>query len=238
MPSENSNTNYDPYQESLMQEECILVDDNDKAIGHATKRTCHTIDPNTGKSPLHRAFSLFIFNRDNKLLLQQRYISQNSSTWYDCKIWFQLNKVKSVTLYINNFYCRSDTKITFPGLWTNSCCSHPLATFQNEQNLPDEKDGMGAKRAAQRRIFDELGIPSEQCPVEQMVYLTRILYNSPSCGKWGEHELDYILFFKDYNNDIIPRPNPNEIKVIISFNLSYEIFYLDQEQNYLSKIGN
>ena len=67
-----SNQEYDPYQESLMAEECILVDADDKAIGKASKRVCHTIDPSTGTSPLHRAFSLFIFNCDNKLLLQQR----------------------------------------------------------------------------------------------------------------------------------------------------------------------
>ena len=64
---------YDPYQLSLMQEECILVDENDKSIGQASKRICHTIDTSTGKSPLHRAFSFFIFNSENKLLLQQRY---------------------------------------------------------------------------------------------------------------------------------------------------------------------
>ena len=46
-----------------------------------------------------------------------------------------------------------------------------------------------------------------------MTYLTRILYNSPSCDKWGEHELDYILLLKDYENVIIPDPNPNEIQV-------------------------
>ena len=40
-------------------------------------------------SHLHRAFSLFVFNNRDELLLQQR----------------------------------SDTKITFPSLWT--CCSHP-----------------------------------------------------------------------------------------------------------------
>ena len=67
-----SSQEYDPYQESLMAEECILVDADDKAIGKASKRVCHTIDSSTGTSPLHRAFSLFIFNCDNKLLLQQR----------------------------------------------------------------------------------------------------------------------------------------------------------------------
>ena len=49
------------------------------------------------------------------------------------------------------------------------------------------------------------------------MYLTRILYKSSSCDKWAEHELDYILFFKDYNNDIIPQPNPDEIQVFIIF---------------------
>ena len=68
------NQTYDPYQESLMLEECILVDENDKATGKASKRICHTIDSSTGISPLHRAFSLFIFNHENKLLLQQRYV--------------------------------------------------------------------------------------------------------------------------------------------------------------------
>ena len=108
---------------------------------------------------------------------------------------------------------RSETKITFPSLWTNSCCSHPLATFEKEQNTAGDTNGLAVKTAAQRRILNELGIPPDQCPVEEMTYLTRILYNSPSCDKWGEHELDYILFFKDYNNKIIPQPNPDEIKV-------------------------
>lgn len=41
---------------------------------------------------LHRAFSVFLFNSRNELLLQQRAAS----------------------------------KITFPGVWTNTCCSHQL----------------------------------------------------------------------------------------------------------------
>ena len=82
-----------------------------------------------------------------------------------------------------------------------------MASFENEKNDPREPDGLGVKRAAQRKTLDELGIPPEQLPVEKMTYLTRILYKSSSCDKWAEHELDYILFFKDYNNEIIPQPN-------------------------------
>jgi isopentenyl-diphosphate delta-isomerase len=43
---------------------------------------------------LHRAFSVFLFDDQNRLLLQQR----------------------------------ATEKITFPDMWTNSCCSHPLNT--------------------------------------------------------------------------------------------------------------
>jgi isopentenyl-diphosphate delta-isomerase len=61
----------DPVQEALLQEQCILVDDNDNAIGQASKRECHLRDAK-GDSPLHRAFSLFVFNEKNELLMQQR----------------------------------------------------------------------------------------------------------------------------------------------------------------------
>jgi isopentenyl-diphosphate Delta-isomerase len=45
----------------------ILVDEDDNEIGHLTKAACHR-----GEGVLHRAFSLFIFNRSGKLLLQRR----------------------------------------------------------------------------------------------------------------------------------------------------------------------
>ncbi len=45
----------------------ILVDEDDVEIGHLDKAACHN-----GDGVLHRAFSLFIFNRSGDLLLQQR----------------------------------------------------------------------------------------------------------------------------------------------------------------------
>lgn len=48
-------------------EPLILVDADDRPIGHANKAVCHD-----GEGQLHRAFSLFIFNRQGELLLQQR----------------------------------------------------------------------------------------------------------------------------------------------------------------------
>lgn len=49
-----------------MEEYVILVDDNDNKIGLMPKMMAHE------KALLHRAFSVFIFNDKNELMLQQR----------------------------------------------------------------------------------------------------------------------------------------------------------------------
>ncbi|KAK4693730.1 isopentenyl-diphosphate Delta-isomerase, partial [Lecanoromycetidae sp. Uapishka_2] len=67
----------------------------------------------------------------------------------------------------------------------------------------------GTKRAAIRKLDQELGIKSEQVQLEMFKFLTRIHYKAPSDGKWGEHEIDYILFIKA---DVDITPNPNEVK--------------------------
>ena len=48
-------------------EALILVDEHDREIGSRAKSICHS-----GKGILHRAFSIFVFNGDNELLLQKR----------------------------------------------------------------------------------------------------------------------------------------------------------------------
>ncbi|XP_040022532.2 isopentenyl-diphosphate Delta-isomerase 1 [Gasterosteus aculeatus] len=160
----------DEKQVRLLSEMCIVIDENDSKIGADTKKNCH-LNSNIDKGLLHRAFSVFIFNSEEKLLLQQR----------------------------------SDAKITFPGCFTNTCCSHPLHT---DSEL-EEKEAIGVRRAAQRRLQAELGIPMEQVKPEEMTYLTRIHYKAQSDGVWGEHEIDYILFMQ---KNVELNPDPNEIK--------------------------
>ena len=70
-----------------MTEYVVLVDELDNKVGLMEKMEAH-INPT-----LHRAFSIFIFNSKNEMLLQQRALS----------------------------------KYHTPGLWTNTCCSHPKA---------------------------------------------------------------------------------------------------------------
>jgi isopentenyl-diphosphate delta-isomerase len=56
-----------------MQEQVILVDELDNAIGTMEKMEAHE------KGRLHRAFSVFIFNDKGELLLQQRALTKYHS---------------------------------------------------------------------------------------------------------------------------------------------------------------
>lgn len=56
-----------------MQELVVLVDEKNNPIGVADKNTVHTTD-----TPLHRAFSLFLFNSHNQILLTKRALSKKT----------------------------------------------------------------------------------------------------------------------------------------------------------------
>jgi isopentenyl-diphosphate Delta-isomerase len=57
-----------------MRDYVILVNNKNKSLGTMEKLSAHT-----DKTPLHRAFSLFLFNSQGELLLQQR--SFKKKTW-------------------------------------------------------------------------------------------------------------------------------------------------------------
>ncbi|KIM85182.1 hypothetical protein PILCRDRAFT_817177 [Piloderma croceum F 1598] len=106
---------------------------------------------------------------------------------------------------------RAPEKITFPSMWTNTCCSHPLHGLKGSDN---EEDGeLGARRAASRKLEHELGIPRSKTPLDEFQYLTRIHYLAPSDGLWGEHEVDYILFITADVEDVTT-PSENEVSAV------------------------
>ena len=104
-----------------LEDSLTQVDENDQVLGPVSKLDGHLKVNGERVRLAHRAFSLFLFNAKNELLMTQR----------------------------------SDKKITFPNMWTNTCCSHPRHT-------PDEidlSDGyIGPRRASIRRTEFELGI--------------------------------------------------------------------------------
>ena len=113
---------------------------------------------------------------------------------------------------------RAAEKITFPNVWTNTCCSHPLFGYEpTEVDSPADVANasvMGAKRAAVRKLKHELGIEASDVPIEGFKFLTRLHYYAADVithgkyAEWGEHEIDYILFIQTTAKIA---PNPEEV---------------------------
>ena len=87
-------------------EHVVLLDETGSACGTAAKAAVHH-----AQTPLHLAFSAYLFNPAGQFLLTRR----------------------------------AESKLTFPGVWTNTCCGHPQ---------PGEPMSGGVLR----RLRDELGI--------------------------------------------------------------------------------
>ncbi|GMT18291.1 hypothetical protein PFISCL1PPCAC_9588, partial [Pristionchus fissidentatus] len=159
-------------QEAFLDaDNCILVDEQDRIVGGATKRVAH----HKSSVLLHRAFSIFAFTPDHELILQKR----------------------------------SDTKVTFPSLWTNTCCSHPLTGMPR-----DETDGVGGVlRAAVRKLDHELNLGG--VAEDELLFMGRYLYKAaPPELEWIEHELDYALILKGVNRARVSTPNDDEVSQI------------------------
>ena len=76
---------------------------------------------------------------------------------------------------------RSKEKITFPFLWTNTCCSHPL--YPNETNGEN-----GVISAAIRKLNHELGIDTKAFVNSDFCHLDCLRYKAACDDKWGENE--------------------------------------------------
>ena len=149
---------------------CLIVDDEDKPIDSMTKLDAHKINPLVGKCKLHRAFSLFIIDSDDNVLIQKR----------------------------------ANKKITFPGLWGNSCCSHfcPKLKQTFEEVMLDPNDYVN--QVARRAAF-ELGLKLSNSPI----FITRFKYSADSGDGLGENEIDYIYGLRETR--IRLALNPDEV---------------------------
>ena len=98
---------------------------------------------------------------------------------------------------------RSSDKITFPAVWANSCCSHPL-DIDGENDNPIE----GVKEAARRKLDQELGIPRTITNDWKFNHIGRFEYKCRWDSDWVEHEIDHVLIVEadcevDFNRNEI-----------------------------------
>lgn len=145
----------------------ITVNENDEQIGTMEKMEAHE------KGVLHRAFSIFLLNDNNELLIQQR----------------------------------ADDKYHSAGLWTNTCCSHPIP-------------GENTMQAAHRRLKEELGIETNLRAAFNFTYLAKV------GGGLTEHEYDHV-FIGRYNGEC--NPDPKEVKAYKYLSLPEVAEWIKQE---------
>ncbi len=84
---------------------------------------------------------------------------------------------------------RALSKYHSPGLWTNTCCSHPRA-------------GETLEEATSRRLMEEMGMT---CPMHE-VYT--FIYKAPVGQGLTEHEFDHVFIGQ---SDVIPNINTEEV---------------------------
>lgn len=113
---------------------------------------------------------------------------------------------------------RAASKITFPNVWTNTCCSHPLYGMTPEEADDDEAypSFPGIKHAAIRKLQHELGIDSSYIQHDRIQFLSRFHYWAADTvtygpeAPWGEHEVDYVLFLQS-EEEVPVAANPDEV---------------------------
>ncbi|KAF0976666.1 hypothetical protein FDP41_004565 [Naegleria fowleri] len=190
----------------MESEDCILVTEQDQEKGRASKKHCHiwsNIDSKVG---------------DDDVPCLHRAFSV-----------FLFNSKGQLLLQQ-----RASEKITFPDYWTNTCCSHPLYNLDSER---EGKNQSGVRTAARRKLEHELGIPQSSIDLNRFIYLTRILYKAPSGNpqdsQWGEHEVDYCLFYvltekEDAQFDeYLKSMNLNEVRAVKFVNSDELLHMLD-----------
>jgi isopentenyl-diphosphate delta-isomerase len=95
----------------------------------------------------------------------------------------------------------------------------------SEVDTPDDVASgrvLGVKNAARRKLHHELGIPLDQIRVNDLVFITRLRYwaaDTITHGKdapWGEHEIDYVLFWAVPHaaSSLTLMPQEDEVKAV------------------------
>ena len=133
-------------------ESVVLLDEAGNAVGTADKAAVHH-----DRTPLHLAFSCYLFNEAGQFLLTRR----------------------------------AESKRTFPGIWTNTCCGHP-------------RPGESMSGSVLRRLSQELGIGAARLAL----VVPGFRYQARMANGVLENEICPV--YAAYS-DIPPVPDPAEV---------------------------
>eukprot|EP00579_Thalassiosira_antarctica_P030221 CAMPEP_0202030548 /NCGR_PEP_ID=MMETSP0905-20130828/64554_1 /ASSEMBLY_ACC=CAM_ASM_000554 /TAXON_ID=420261 /ORGANISM="Thalassiosira antarctica, Strain CCMP982" /LENGTH=316 /DNA_ID=CAMNT_0048594351 /DNA_START=309 /DNA_END=1258 /DNA_ORIENTATION=- len=210
-------------QAQFMERDTVLVTDfNDILIDSASKRSSHEFSPSQPPrhSPSCLQFNDILIDSASKRSSHEFSPSQPRGILHRAFSVFLFDASTSELLLQK----RASTKITFPNVWTNTCCSHPLHGMEKDEvDGPDDvKDGSvgGVKNAAVRKLEHELGIPMGELKMmeKEFKFLTRVHYwaaDTVTHGEkspWGEHEIDYMLFVTiPSKSKLTLNPHPDEV---------------------------
>lgn len=84
---------------------------------------------------------------------------------------------------------RAEEKYHSPGIWSNTCCSHPIKSESIDQSIA-------------RRMKEEMGLKIKTS------FQFKFIYHKDFENGLTEHELDHVYFAF---SDDLPTPNPEEV---------------------------
>lgn len=183
-------TEYDATQLAMMEEMCIIVDFDDRVIGEDTKKNVHLIDGvcMLPLGPPHRAFSVFLFDEQWRLLIQQRCAD---------KILFPKHWA--------NTCCSHPLAdgATFLGSPIHGEADGAPGTIR------------AARRKLHQELgIDPVQLPASSFKfITKVHYKAPLPGEAPG---WGEHEIDYILLCQRPGATIESslNLNPNEVEAV------------------------
>ena len=122
---------------------------------------------------------------DNTLGTMEKMAAHENGSLHRAFSIFVFNSNKELMIHQ-----RALSKYHSPGLWTNTCCSHPRINEDVEEN-------------AHQRLMEEMGF---DCPLQKAF---TFLYKADVGQGLIEHEYDHVFIG---TSDIQPKINPEEVE--------------------------